>query len=173
MSNSEPFFSQSSKQALRNPWVIGWLGILLLVLIVNAAFIITAFMTNPGLVEKDYYEKGQDYEKTIRTRMANKKRLAWDIDIKYPAQLIMDRATTIHVNILDKEGHPLDAHNVVLSAYRPSDAQADFSHEMINISSGRFVVTVKFPLKGVWDIKATVRANEDSLDIQHRIHVTG
>lgn len=50
--NDSPRFSQSSNRAFRNPWVLAWIGGFLLVLGVNIAFIVTAIMTNPGLVEK-------------------------------------------------------------------------------------------------------------------------
>ena len=48
--------SQDNKQAMRNPWLLGWLGILAVVITVNIIFIVTAFKTYPGLVDDDYYD---------------------------------------------------------------------------------------------------------------------
>lgn len=172
MSESQPFFSQHNKQAFRNPWVIGWLGILLLVVLVNAAFIITAFMTNPGLVDEDYYEKGKDHERTVQTKIANRARLGWQIDLKTAAQIAVNKTTTIHVDLKSRDGELIAADAITLSAYRPSDVSADFNQPMENLAPGRFVTTIKFPLKGVWDIRATVRSGDDALNINRRINVT-
>ena len=172
MPDSQPFFSQNNKQALRNPWVIGWLGILLLVVLVNVAFIVTAFMTNPGLVDENYYEKGKDHERTVQTKIANRERLAWDISLKTTDIITANRATTIHVDLKNHEGVLIHADSVIFSAYRPSDVNADFSQPMENLAPGRFVTTTKFPLKGVWDLRATVTSGADSLDITQRINVT-
>lgn len=172
MSESQPFFSQNNKQAFRNPWVIGWLAILLLVIMVNAAFIITAFMTNPGLVDEDYYEKGQDFERTMRTRIADRERLGWQIDLKTSEQIIANKTTTIHIDLKNRDGALIHADAVILNAYRPSDVTADFRQPMENLAPGRFVTTIKFPLKGVWDITAVVKSGDDSLDIARRINVS-
>jgi len=172
MSDSNAFFSQHNKQAFRNPWVVGWLAILLLVVMVNAAFIITAFMTNPGLVDENYYEKGKDHERTVQTKIANRARLGWQIDLKTAEQIVAHKTTTIHIDLKNSDGKLITADAMTLAAYRPSDVSADFSQSMENLAPGRFVVTTKFPLKGVWDLTATVTAGEDSLEISRRIIVT-
>ena len=172
MSDSQPFFSQSSNKALRNPWVIGWLSILLLVIMVNAAFIITAFMTNPGLVDENYYEKGQDHERTVQTKIANRARLGWQIELKTSDKIAVSKTTTIHVDLKNRDGDLISADRVMLNAYRPSDVNADFRQNMENLAPGRFVTTIKFPLKGIWDITATVRSREDVLDTTLRINVS-
>ena len=169
---SEPFFSQNNKQAFRNPWVIGWLAILLLVIMVNVAFIVTAFVTNPGLVEEDYYEKGQDFERTMRTRREDRERLGWQIDLKTSDQIVANKTTTIHVDLKNRDGQLISADRVTLRSYRPSDVTADFSQPMENLAPGRFVTSIKFPLKGVWDISAVVRSGEDALNITQRIDVS-
>ncbi|NOR52270.1 MAG: nitrogen fixation protein FixH [Gammaproteobacteria bacterium] len=172
MSNSQPFFSQSSNKALRNPWVIGWLSILLIVILVNAAFITTAFMTNPGLVDENYYEKGQDHERTVRTKIANRARLGWQIDLKTTEKISVNKTTTIHLDLKNRDGNLISADAVTLIAYRPSDVNADFSQKMENLAPGRFVTTIIFPLKGVWDIRAMVRSGDDALDTSRRINVS-
>ena len=57
--------SQDNPKALKNPWVIGWLLLVAVVLAVNIGFISLAFITNPGLVDKNYYEKAEDYEENL------------------------------------------------------------------------------------------------------------
>ncbi len=172
MANSQPLFSQSNKQALRNPWVIGWLGILLLVVLINGAFIITAFMTNPGLVDEDYYEKGKEHERTVQTRIANRVRLGWQIDLRTADKIGVNRVTTFHIDLKNRDGQLIAADSITLNAYRPSDASADFMQSMENLAPGRFVTSITFPLKGVWDINVVVNAGDDSLNMTRRINVS-
>jgi nitrogen fixation protein FixH len=171
MSNSQPFLSQSNKQAFRNPWVIGWLAGLILVVAVNAAFIITAFFTNPGLVDENYYESGQDYEQTVMTKLATRERLAWDIQLQIPHGITQDQVATLYVDIFDKTGARLKADIIMLNVYRPSDVKEDFKHEMTELAPGRFVTSAQFPLPGVWELQIAAGKGKDSLDIVQRIHV--
>ena len=56
-------YSQSNTDGKRNPWVIGWFGLVVVFLSVNAVFFVLAVISNPGLVVEDYYEQGRQYEK--------------------------------------------------------------------------------------------------------------
>ena len=166
------FISQNNKQALRNPWVIGWLSFVALVLVVNAAFIITAMRTNPGLVDVDYYEKGRDYEKNIQDRIAAKNKLGWKIQLNSAtADVKMTHPMKYHLNVVDKAGLPLEATKVVLHAYRASDASADFSQVMQPLNAGVFVAEMTFPLKGKWELTASIQHHEEKLRFIQVINV--
>ena len=56
MTTNAGTISQSNNRAFRNPWVIAWIALVVIVLAVNIAMITLAVTTNPGLVDKDYYE---------------------------------------------------------------------------------------------------------------------
>lgn len=161
--------SQNNKQALRNPWVLGWLGLLIGVVLVNVAFIVTAFNTNPGLVEEGYYEKGRDVEKNFHKRMEARNRLGWDIRLQNPEQVISGQAGNYVVNIVDKVGLPLRDAKVTLQAYRPSDASADIHAIMDTVTDGVYQTRLNLPLKGIWDLKVVVQRGEDKLEIARRI----
>lgn len=163
--------SQDNKHAMRNPWVLGWLGLLVTVVAVNVAFIVTAFKTSPGLVDENYYEKGRDVEEHFHKRMEARNRLGWDINVQTPADVVLGKSTTFNVNIVDKVGMPLDDAEVTLQAYRPSDASADMSAKMDFVSHGIYEARLALPLKGIWDLKVMVRHGEDELDISRRINV--
>ena len=47
-----------ASSAWRSPWFIGLDWMVAVVLAVNATMITLAFVTNPGLVIDDYYERG-------------------------------------------------------------------------------------------------------------------
>lgn len=163
------FISQDSKQAMRNPWVLGWLGLLIGVVLVNVAFIVTAFKTNPGLVEEGYYEKGRDVEKNFQKRLEARNRLGWDIRLQSPEKVIAGQTGHYSVNIVDQVGMPLRDAEVSLQAYRPSDASADIRAEMELVATGVYQTRLQLPLKGIWDLKVMVQRGEDKLEIARRV----
>ena len=164
--------SQDSKQAWHNPWVVGWVAGIVIVISVNAAFIITAASTNPGLVEADYYEKGRDHERNFLARRAMQNRLEWQMDLQLSVKPIAGTPARVTFSVADKAGVPVTDSSVTLKAYRPSDASADFQREMAEIAPGLFSTEVTFGLKGIWDLTATVSREEDNLDLVRRISVS-
>lgn len=169
MSNNK--ISQSNPDAWRNPWVLGWIALVVIVVLVNILMISIAFITNPGLVTDDYYEKGQAYEKNIRTIHAARKALGWIFSTDFPANPVMNQVSDYSFNIVDKKGLPLSDAVVTFSAYRPSDVDADFSVAMVETISGRYEARINYPLKGLWEITATIKHGEDHFDFTRRTSV--
>ncbi|EGV30463.1 FixH family protein [Thiorhodococcus drewsii AZ1] len=155
----------------RNPWVIGWIGLLVTVLGVNLLMVYLAFATNPGLVNADYYERGQDYEKTLLSR--RERNPNWTMQSDIPADLRVDEPQAIRFFLVDKAGQPLDPESVTFYAYRPSDAARDFMLPMSREGRGRYVALADFPLIGVWDTLIAVRSGEDEYSLSERVNVGG
>lgn len=163
--------SQSSKRALRNPWVLGWLALVVVVLAVNIFMISMAFITNPGLVSKDYYEKGRSYERTVQQRIAMRTALGWDLAFETPERIVMQQPAAFRLHVADKVGLPLAHANVMVYAYRPSDAAADFSMPLAEVGPGHYVGDLQFPLKGKWDLIVEVKQGEHSYQIARNVFV--
>jgi nitrogen fixation protein FixH len=172
MSENHSFLSQSNKQAFKNPWVLGLLAGIILVVGVNAAFIITAFKTSPGLVDKDYYEKGQDHEQNIRKKLAARSQLGWTVNLNLPEIITINQPSMFNLNVVDRNGVPLKDAVVKMQAYRPSDSDADFTAEMTTFAPGVFQSKIVLPLKGTWDLIVVIQAGEDTFDIRQRIRVS-
>lgn len=168
----KPRISQSNKEAFRNPWVLGWLAAIILVLLVNAGFIVTAVFTNPGLVDKDYYEKGRNLEQEFSTLRETHKRLGWKMQLDAMQQKPRaNQPTRYTFSVVDKAGTPVEGDRAVIQAYRPSDASSDFEAEMQEIAPGTYSAKLAFPLKGIWDITTTLYKGSDALKITRRISV--
>ena len=175
MSESEkrrPFISQHNKEAFRNPWVLGWIGAILLVLLVNVGFIVTAIVTNPGLVDKNYYQKGRDLEAEIVSMRRAYKRLGWQMALAPEHPPVVGQPARYTFRVVDREGRPVDGDRAVLTAYRPSDARADFRTEMQRIAPGQYSADLTFPLKGLWELTATLHKGKDALHVTNRISVS-
>lgn len=163
--------SQDNPSGWRNPWMLGLLGLIGIVLAVNITFITLAFVTSPGLVTEDYYEKGQEHEKNVQKRIAARQHLGWSFNTDFPQNPLINRSETYRVNGVDKAGLPLSDADVTLKAYRPSDADADFSIKMAETVPGVYEASVAYPLKGIWEITIDIRRGEEVYDFTRRASI--
>jgi nitrogen fixation protein FixH len=155
--------------AWKSPWVIGWIALVVAVLAVNFTMVYLAIATNPGLVTEDFYDRGQDYEETMVSKMARDP--GWYLYADVPSDLAADRPSVIRFFITDKAGQPVTPEKVHFYAYRPSDATQDFDLPMVREGNGRFKVDVTFPLLGAWDTLVAVQHGEDEYNLGKRIRV--
>lgn len=163
--------SQDNPSGWRNPWMLGLIGLIVVVLSVNIGFITLAFVTSPGLVDKNYYEKGQEFEANVLKRIAARNQLGWEYQTDFPQNPLINRGETYRVNLVDKAGVPLDHAIVFIKAYRPSDASADFNVEMSETIPGIYEAQVAYPLKGFWEITVDIQRGEDVYAFTRRVSV--
>ncbi|MDH5766966.1 MAG: FixH family protein [Gammaproteobacteria bacterium] len=163
--------SQDNPKGSKNPWLIGLVSLIVVVLIVNITFITLAITTNPGLVTEDYYEKGRHFEENVIKRAHARENLSWSFSTDFPTSPVVNEPETYRVIIVDKAGTPLNAAQVTLKAYRPSDASADFSLAMHEPNPGMYESKVQFPLKGMWDITIQINHNDNNYDFTRRTSV--
>jgi nitrogen fixation protein FixH len=164
------FLSQSNKQAFRNPWVIGWILLLLVVVAVNAGFIITAFKTSPGLVKDDYYEQGRDYERTVQQLIAARERLGWRVILE-PGTVKVGQPATLNISVLGRSDEPVTGLDGYLQLYRPSDRNQDTVISLSEVGNGEYQASYTVMLKGVWDLLLTLQRGEDRYTAEQRIEV--
>jgi len=155
--------------AWRSPWVIGWVGLVAVVLGVNLTMVFLAIATNPGLVNDDYYERGQHYEQTMMSRRARDP--GWVLRTDIPADIKANERTTLRVFLVDKAGQPVIPDGVTFFAYRPSDKAKDFSTPMVAEGDGRYAAAVSFPLFGAWDTLVAVEQGGEEYTTGMRIGV--
>lgn len=163
--------SQDNPNAWRNPWVIGWIALVVVVLGVNIVMISLAFITNPGLVTEDYYEQGRDHEQNVNKRIAARAALAWSFSADFPIDPVMNRNERYRFTAVDRNGMPLTNGQAALKAYRPSDADADFLVTMSETVPGVYEADVRYPLKGYWEITVSLKHGEDESDFTRRANV--
>jgi nitrogen fixation protein FixH len=161
--------ARARASAWRNPWVIAWIGLIVVVLGVNITMVVLAIATNPGLIRDDYYESGRDVERTIQTRLAEGPQ--WTIRVDIPADIRAEAAAKVRFAAVDAVGQPVAAEEVTYFAYRPSDAARDFSLPMAQIGPGLFEAEVTFPLGGVWDTVVAVQQGDEEHAFGQRISV--
>jgi nitrogen fixation protein FixH len=158
-----------SNSALRSPWVLAWLGLIVVVLAVNITMVTLAFMTSPGLVRSDYYDSGRAVEENFVTLREEAAGLTMSIDT--PADLTAGVNTTIRFYVVDQAGQPVSGEQVTYYAYRPSDAERDFALPMVEEDVGRYAVTLYFPLAGLWDTLVSMQIDDHEVSLAKRINV--
>lgn len=174
MSTVDNRFSQANSRAWRNPWVIGWISLVVVVLGVNAFMISLAFITNPGLVTEKYYEKGRDFENNMIKRMAERNAIDWSMRFELPENLKVGNNDYYRFIATSKDGMPINGLKVSLQSYRPSDASADFTTELEPLGNGVYQAKLGFPLKGWWELTLKVDQGEQQYDMyRRRINVQG
>jgi len=168
---SQTSYSQSNKEAMRNPWFLALIGLVAVFLIVNIVFITFAITSNPGLVADDYYEKGREYEKNVVTRLAARNNLKWETKMEIPKQIYTNRPDVYRFSAVDSRGVSIMDADVKFVIYRPSDADADFVKPVEQIAPGLYQTKLNFPLPGIWDINLKVTHGEAVYHQTQRISV--
>lgn len=171
MTDNSKRISQDNPNAWRNPWVLGWIALVVIVLAVNIGMISLAFITNPGLVTEDYYEKGIDYEENFNKRTAARNALGWSYRTEFPTSPVMNTEELYRFSIVDKAGRPLSDARVNISLYRPSDVAADFNVAMLEVAPGVYQAKLSYPLKGLWELTVQIERGEDKYDFNRRSSV--
>lgn len=162
--------SQDNPQALKNPWVLGMLGFLVVFLTANFIFIYLAFKQPPNLVVDNFYERGKAYAMK-EAALDQEKQLGWSGVVMAPSDSRVNQRQPYEVLIQGKNSAGLDLDSVTLYAYRPSDMDADFSVEMNKMSAGRYSADVAFDLPGNWDLIVEAKRGEDEFLITRRIYI--
>ncbi|HEB93497.1 MAG TPA: nitrogen fixation protein FixH [Gammaproteobacteria bacterium] len=162
-------YSQDNPEAMRNPWILGGLGLVATFLTVNAVFIYFAITTSPGLVTEDYYDRGRDYEENVLKIMAAQDALNWETKLAIPAKITIQEPDTYRFSAVDSRGIPIMDADVSVVAYRPSDADADFKVALNQAAPGQYQARIAFPLPGIWDLNITVNDGENTFTMSHRV----
>ncbi len=167
MSNTEQN-SANKQRALRSPWVLGIIAMLVIFVIANV-IMITLSLDRPGLVDDDYYDRAQDYEMNMLKRQAKARELGWKTKVEEPEYADIGKPVSYGFRISDKEGKPVEADSVIFYVYRPADEDQDFSVPMKAVEPGYYKAEVTYPLLGVWDILVSVSKDGYELNVPSHI----
>ncbi len=163
--------SQSNKEALKNPWVLAIMLFVLTFVTMNAVFIYLAFKSPPSLVDKNFYENGKNYE-DIQKQIELQKALGWSGMLFIPKQTRVNEVQKYEVLIQGKNSASLALDSVIIKAYRPSDAHADFSSAMTSSKPGTYEAELSFNLPGTWDLVVEAIQDEKEFLMHKRVSIS-
>lgn len=165
--------SQSNPRAIKNPWVLSWILLVIIVLGVNIGFISLAFITSPGLVDQDYYENAQNYEENLVKYRTARAALGWTYQTDFPTHPVIHNKALYRVSVVDKAGLPLTAARLRVNAYRPSDASADFDMHFSEIGAGIYEAEITYLLKGRWEITIDIEHEGKHFSFTRHVSISG
>ncbi len=156
--------------AWKNPFVIGWFLILIIVVTVNFFMVSMAIVTNPGLVIDDFYEKGKNMDKTLANRKQMEE-MGWQLSVDLPV-LTQGQSEVVTLLVLDKQKRPLKVDSAVLYYYRPSDRKLDGEQVLTPTGKpGEFQADFVLNTKGKWDVIMEVKQGDLKYNIGRSIMV--
>ena len=156
--------SQDHKSGLRNPWLLGMLALIVLVLVVNATFIWFATHNQSMLVDREYKTKDRKTNTQMLSELGRQQALEWQTTINKPKVLMQGQPTMYEISVLDKEGKPVSG-EMEVEAYRASDASKDFITTFKEVSAGSYQGYISFPLKGYWELHIHLKRGNDELSV--------
>ncbi|OGS93031.1 MAG: hypothetical protein A2X75_02210 [Gallionellales bacterium GWE2_58_10] len=156
--------SQDNKSGLRNPWFLGMLAAIIVVLGVNGAFIWLAMHKRSSLVDREYSTRDRKSDAAVLGDLRSHKALAWRVTIKQPRGITMNSPATYEISVADREGEPVSG-AMEVEAYRPSDAGKDFATAFKEVLPGNYQGYINFPLKGYWELRIRIKRGEDVFEV--------
>ncbi len=153
----------------RSPWVWGMGALFVLFLGVEFTMITIALNAKPDLVTADFYERGQSFTERSKMRSATIEKLGWKMDLTF-GEIRKDEPALFSLSITSK-GAAEVGENVVLFAYRPSNAKKDFQMRMGETAEGDYQAELIFSEPGYWDIIVVARKDGKEADLAKRIYV--
>jgi hypothetical protein len=157
--------SQNNKSGFRNPWVWGMLGLIVVVLSVNATFVwFTMKEGRSTLVDRDYKTKDRKSGEELVKEISVQQNLSWLTEIKKPASIVMGTPTSYEIGIKDRDGAPVSGKLEVV-AYRASDASKDFTTTFKEVTPGTYQGYITFPLKGYWELHMRAQRGEEVFNV--------
>jgi nitrogen fixation protein FixH len=156
--------SQDHKSGLRNPWLLGMLGLIVLVLAVNATFIWFATHNQSSLIDREYKTKDRKTNTQLLSELGRQQALGWQTTINKPKLLTQDRPTMYEISVTDKDGKPVSG-EMEVEAYRASDASKDFVTSFKEVAAGNYQGYISFPLKGYWELHIHLKRGNDEFAV--------
>lgn len=156
--------SQDSKKGLRNPWFLGMIGLMAVVMGVNGVFIWLSLQNRPALVDRDYSVKNRKSDTAALSSLEAHRALAWQTTVKQPSTIAMNLPATYEIGVADRAGTPVSG-TMEVKAYRASDAGRDFTTAFRETSPGNYQGYISFPLKGYWELRIRVKRGEETFEV--------
>lgn len=158
------FISQEQKSGLRNPWLLGMIGLILVVLGVNATFIWFATHSRSTLVDREYKTKDRKSNEEVVGELRAQQALAWQVTLKKPKALVLNMPTSYEISVADRDGKPVSG-AMEVEVYRASDADRDFIVPFNEVSAGNYQGVISFPLKGYWMLRIRTKRGMEQFSV--------
>jgi len=132
------------------PFII--VGLLSISVVANVILLIKATGDPAFAVERDYYQKAVDFDKS-QAAQARSDALGWKIE------LTADREQ-VQVRLFDAEGHPIGDAEVKVEAFHNARAANIISADLQSEGAGLYAYSGAFSRPGIWEYRLVAKRGE-------------
>lgn len=147
--------NQSPKKKSKIPYI--FFAFFAVIFAINFFYIYLSQKTWRGVVTKDSYQKGLNYNDIIK-QVKNQKKLGWKIDATY---IPFAGRGSFKVKLLDKDSTPIKDAAIYVTFKRPAQEGLDFL-QVLPFQDGSYKADIFFPVKGQWDAEINITKGEDT-----------
>jgi nitrogen fixation protein FixH len=162
---SGPSGAQPQRRSLWIPWL--FVGLMLLVVVVNGVMIYFAEHTFSGLDTQKYYEEGVDYNTSLKDAAASAA-LGWTAKAAIEPN---GAADTVRVAITDRSGAPVSGLHLALHLVRPVSTALDQFLDLRPTAPGVYAAEVKLPARGAWELRLEATGGRATWQSTQRLFV--
>lgn len=130
-----------------------FLAFFIVVVLVNVAYIYLSKQSWRGIISPDAYQKGLNYNETLK-QAEEQKKLGWKVS--YILTQNSENNFVISVNPSDQNNAQIVDAEVAIEFRRPSEEGYDFI-QRFTFKDGVYEEKISFPLKGQWDFGIIVQ----------------
>lgn len=125
-----------------------FVGFFAVVFLVNFFYIYIANKTWRGVATTDAYQKGLNYNDTLKQAEVQKN-LGWNVGMKFRHKY--DNKITLFIDLTDNKFRTIPDAQIYVDFKRPTQEGMDFSQE-IKFENGVYKADIELPKQGQWDV---------------------
>ena len=146
------------------PWAfVAFFGV---VLAANAAMIVIAITTWPGLETRQAYQRGLAHDEALAAAAAQAA-LGWTVELAF--EQTGARAGALRLDVADRFGNTLQDAEVQVAFVRPTHDGYDHLVEVPHHYGGRYLKDITLPLAGQWEARVHISAQGGEYRLRERI----
>ena len=148
------------------PWAfVAFFGV---VLAANAAMIVIALATWPGLETQQAYRRGLAHDEALAAAAAQAA-LGWEVEFAF--EQTGQRGGALRLDLADRFGSRLQNAEVQVAFVRPTHHGYDLIVDLPHHYGGRYLGDVALPLAGQWEARVHIVEREGEYRLRERIYL--
>ena len=148
------------------PWAfVAFFGV---VLAANAAMIVIAIATWPGLDTRQAYQRGLAHDEALASAAAQAA-LGWQVEFTF--EQTGERAGAVRLDLSDRFGNRLQRAEVQVAFIRPTHGGYDLVVDLPHHHGGRYLRDIALPLAGQWEARVHIADRDGEYRLRERIYL--
>jgi nitrogen fixation protein FixH len=127
------------------------------IIAMNVFYIYLANKSWRGVITKDSYEKGVNYNEVL-LQVKKQNEMGWKVDARYKS--LNEKTGLLTVKLADKNFTQIRDANIRANFKRPTQEGFDFSVPLVFVKDS-YQAKLSFPLKGQWEVELAIARGDE------------